>query len=323
MRPLYILSILAFYVFVQFCWWSYLLVELNNEVNEHKIENVRLRAASPEDAEREIQQLYKQNNQKHWMVLGEGSVFLALLAWGSIMTARALRKEVTLARQQKNFLLSITHEFKSPLASIKLYLQTILRHDLDKEKEKSFINSAINDTERLNNLVENALLANQVDHNGYSFSMEEVNFSALVRLIVQKYQVVPDQHKLESQIEEGVSFLGDKNALTLLLTNLIENAFKYSAKEEPVSVVLETVENKIRLSIKDRGMGIPDAEKERIFQKFYRIGNEETRKSKGTGLGLFIVRYIVKGHNGLITVQDNSPKGTIFCVEFPTGSANP
>ena len=188
MRPFFILSILAFYVLFQFCWWAYLLVDLNNEVYEHKIENVQLKARTPEESREAIADLEKKNTQRRWMVIGEGSVFLALLTWGSILTARSIRKEMALARQQKNFLLSITHEFKSPLASIKLYLQTILRHDLEKEKEKSFINSAINDTERLNNLVENALLANLIDHNGYSFAMEDMNLSALMRLHVQKLQ---------------------------------------------------------------------------------------------------------------------------------------
>ncbi|HRH64889.1 MAG TPA: HAMP domain-containing sensor histidine kinase [Bacteroidia bacterium] len=317
MRPFFILSILAFYVLFQFCWWAYLLIDLNNEVYEHRIENVQLKAQTPVEAEEGIRELEKKNTQRHWMVVGEGSVFLALLVWGSILTARSIRKEMALARQQKNFLLSITHEFKSPLASIKLYLQTILRHDLDKAKEKSFINSAINDTERLNNLVENALLANLIDHKGYSFSMEEVNLSALMRLHIQKLLGVPEPHKIETHIEEGLYINGDKNALILLISNLIENAWKYSPKDAPLGVELKKQDRKVVLCIHDQGSGIPDSEKDKIFKKFYRLGNEETRKTKGTGLGLFIVKYIVTGHKGEIFVYNNTPTGTIFCVHFP------
>lgn len=317
MRPFFILTILAFYVLIQFCWWAYLLVDLNNEVYEHRIENVQLKADTPESSKEAILDLEKKNTQRLWMVIGEGSVFLALLTWGSILTARAIRKEVALARQQKNFLLSITHEFKSPLASIKLYLQTILRHDLEKEKEKSFINSAINDTERLNNLVENALLANLIDHKGYSFAIEEVNLSALVRLQVQKLQAVPDPNKFETHIEEGMYIQGDKNALILLISNLVENALKYAPKDSALGVTLQMEDKKVLLCISDHGPGIPDSEKQKIFDKFYRLGNEETRKTKGTGLGLFIVKYIVKGHNGQIMVKDNVPNGTIFCIQFP------
>ena len=320
MRPFFILSILAFYVLFQFCWWAYLLVDLNNEVYEHRIENVQLKARTPEESREAIADLEKKNTQRRWMVIGEGSVFLALLTWGSILTARSIRKEMALARQQKNFLLSITHEFKSPLASIKLYLQTILRHDLEKEKEKSFINSAINDTERLNNLVENALLANLIDHNGYSFAMEDLNLSALMRLHVQKLQNVPDPPKFETHIEEGLHIHGDKNALILMISNLIENAWKYSPKETPLGIDLKKDGKKIVLCILDKGPGIPDSEKDKIFKKFYRLGNEETRKTKGTGLGLFIVKYIALGHNGQISVHDNKPHGTIFCIQFPAFS---
>ena len=320
MRPFFILSILAFYVLFQFCWWAYLLVDLNNEVYEHRIENVQLKARTPDESREAIADLEKKNTQRRWMVIGEGSVFFALLTWGSILTARSIRKEMALARQQKNFLLSITHEFKSPLASIKLYLQTILRHDLEKEKEKSFINSAINDTERLNNLVENALLANLIDHNGYPFAMEDMNFSALMRLHIQKLQNVPDPPKFETHIEEGLHIQGDKNALILMISNLIENAWKYSPKETPLGIDLKKDGKKIVLCILDKGPGIPDSEKDKIFKKFYRLGNEETRKTKGTGLGLFIVKYIAQGHNGQISVHDNKPHGTIFCIQFPAFS---
>lgn len=251
------------------------------------------------------------------MVLGEGMVFLALLSWGTFVMVRAYRKEMALARQQKNFLLSITHEFKSPLASIKLYLQTLLRHDLDKQKEKSFINSAISDTERLNTLVENALMANLIDYNGYAFSKEDVNISAMARLLIQKFQQVPDHAHINSDIEEGLYVNADKNGISILLNNLLENGWKYSPKGKDLEVKLWHENKFVYISVADHGVGVPEKEKEKIFTKFYRIGNEETRKTKGTGLGLFIVRYIVEEHDGKITIEDNVPSGAIFKVRFP------
>jgi len=316
MRPILFLYILAFYILIQFCWWAYLLVDLNDEVFEHRIENVRLKSESKESQEKEIKYLEKKIKQRRLMVIGEGSVFLILLAWGSYLSINAFRKEVELARQQKNFLLSITHEFKSPLASIKLYLQTILRHDLQREKEISFINNAIYDTERLNHLVENALLANLINHKGYKFDIEEINLSAFVRLIVQKYQHVPSHQKVNVQIEDGIHMMGDKNALHLLLSNLLENARKYSPNDEAIGVQLESTKDSILLCVLDQGIGIPDEFKTKVFQKFFRIGNEETRQSKGTGLGLFIVKHIVEGHKGKIIIKDNKPAGTIICAEF-------
>lgn len=321
MRPIVLLYILAIYILVQFAWWAYLLVDLNDAVYKHRIENVLLKSESQEAQENEIHYLKKKIEQKRWMVIGEGSVFLILLVWGSYHSIKAFKKEVDLARQQKNFLLSITHEFKSPLASIKLYLQTILRHDLDREKETAFINNAIYDSERLNNLVENALLANLIDHKGYTFNREDINLSAFVRLIVQKFHSVPNHEKIEVDVEDDIHIDGDKNALHLLLSNLLENAWKYSPEEKTIRVQLNSTKDGIRLCICDQGVGIPDEFKAKIFQKFFRIGNEETRKSKGTGLGLFIVKHIVEGHNGKILVLDNKPKGTIICVEFKAKQA--
>jgi two-component system, OmpR family, phosphate regulon sensor histidine kinase PhoR len=181
MRPYYIFIILVCYVLLQFIWWSYLLIDLNDEVIEHKIENVYFKNPDLHTAKAEHQHLVNKQHQRRWMVVGEGLVFLAILGWGSIQTLRSFRREMQLARMQKNFLLSVTHEFKSPLASIKLYLQTILKHPLDREKEISFINKAIADTERLDALLENTLLANRVDYDGYFFNKEEFNFSAFTR----------------------------------------------------------------------------------------------------------------------------------------------
>ncbi len=284
----------------------------------HKIENVMLQNLTEEQRKSEIIFLEKKISNKRWMVIGEGSVFLSLLLWGTLVMIRAYRKEMHLARQQKNFLLSITHEFKSPLAAIKLYLQTILRHDLEKEKTKSFINSAINDTERLNNLVENALLANLIDHKGYSFNKEDVNFSALIRLMTQKFQQMPGHSNLTVQIEDGLHIYADKNAMTLLINNLLENAWKYSKNEKNIFVHGSSKDQWVVMEIRDQGIGIPDNEKRKIFNKFYRIGNEETRSTKGTGLGLFICKYIVDQHNAKIQIIDNVPNGTIVKVELPS-----
>ncbi len=317
MKSIYLFYLLVAYILLQFIWWSYLLVQLNGEVYDHRIENVHLRNTPAEQQLKEEKLLLRKERERWWMVIGEGGVFLCLLLFGSIQVHRSFRKEMLLARQQKNFLLSISHEFKSPLASIKLYLQTLLKHDLDKDKKESFINGAIADTDRLHNLVENSLLANMIDHKGYSFHKEEVSLSALVRLIVQKFQSLPgSKNKIETNIAEGVSFRADKVAFGVMLSNLLENASKYSSPGSEIKIHLHEANNKIILSIADEGIGIPASEKNKVFEKFYRVGKEETRSTKGTGLGLFIVKYIAEHHNGKIIVQNNSPKGSVFEITF-------
>src|SRR5436190_11765309 len=317
MRPLYLFYILVIYVLLQFCWWAYLLVQLNNEVYEHRIENVLLKAPDAASADAARQSLEQKLHQRRWMITGEGTVFIVLLAIGGIFTYRSFKKEFELARLQKNFLLSVTHEFKSPLASIKLYLQTLQRHDLDKEKRASFIESAIRDSDRLDGLVENALLANTIDHKGYKFMREEFNLSALVRLLVQQFNASREnKSRAESVVEEGLMMHGDKQALSLLILNLLENAEKYSPVKSVITLSLKKKNSKLQLSVADQGIGIPDSEKANIFRKFYRIGNEETRSTKGTGLGLFLVKQIADHHQCIVSVRDNRPKGSIFTAEF-------
>jgi signal transduction histidine kinase len=128
---------------------------------------------------------------------------------------------------------------------------------------------------------------------------------------------MPD-HEVTTNIEEGLYIHADKNAMMILINNLLENAWKYSQEDKRIEVKTIASGAHIILEIADHGVGIPDKEKNKIFNKFYRIGNEETRKTKGTGLGLFICRYIIEEHNAKITILDNIPKGTIFRVEFPS-----
>ena len=318
MKSVRIFTVLVFYILLQFIWWSYLLFKLNDEVYNHRIEIVQLKYPSDMAAVEEAKLVTKLHS-RYLMIAGEGLVFLSLLSWVTYQTIRSIRKEMELARMQKNFLLSITHEFKSPLASIKLYLQTIQKHQLDKEKEQSFIAKAIADTERLDTLVENTLLANMIDHKGYSFSKEPLNLSALVRLISQKYNALPDFHqRIKTSIEEDITIHGDKLALTLMLNNLVENALKYSPAQSEIIAELKRDGNKILLRITDQGRGIAREEREKVFRKFYRSGNEETRNTKGTGLGLFLVQHIAKNHSGKVSISENPPRGSIFQVVIDT-----
>ena len=316
MRSVRIFAVLIVYILLQIVWWSYLLVKLNEESYRHRMELVDLKYPK-EDAILERNNLENKLQSRYWMIAGEGVVFLTLLSWVTFQTVKTIRKEMELARMQKNFLLSITHEFKSPLASIKLYLQTIQKHQLDKVKENEFITKAISDTERLDSLVENTLLANMIDHKGYSFNKEELNLSALMRLVAQKYNSLPDyDQRIRAKVEEDIYINADKLALTLLINNLIENALKYSPAGSEINTELSRGTDKIILKVADHGRGVAEHERKKIFTKFYRSGDEETRNTKGTGLGLFLAQYIARNHNGKITVSDNMPKGSIFEVTF-------
>ena len=252
------------------------------------------------------------------MIMGEGSVFLFLLCIGAYFLHQSIKKEDRLHEQQTNFLLSVTHELKSPLAAIKLSLQTIVKRDLDKARQQSLLSNSLKDIERLDDLVENMLLATKIENRSYSFPKEEFDFSELVRKVSDRLQIHTcdcDQNIL-TNIQSDVKISGDPFALSSVVTNLLENAVKYSGPCAKVSVELTKVNGHAFLKVADNGPGIPDEEKMLIFDKFYRVGEERVRKAKGTGLGLFIVKEVLQNHDADISVKDNVPKGTIFEVTF-------
>ncbi len=182
MRPLLLFYLLVIYVLLQFSWWAYLLVELNKEVYQHKIELAASR--HPSEAVEQEEKLQKDLHERWVMVAGEGIVFMTLLIAGIYMTRNAFRKEVVLARQQKNFLLSITHEFKSPLAAIKLSIQTLQKRVLTRDQQENILTKALNETDRIHNLIENALLAARIESHSYKLQIEEFNLSECIRSLV-------------------------------------------------------------------------------------------------------------------------------------------
>ncbi len=252
------------------------------------------------------------------MVMGEGSVFLFLLCIGAYFLHQSIKKEDKLREQQQNFLLSVTHELKSPLAAIKLSLQTIVKRDLDKVRQTSLLNNSLKDIDRLDDLVENMLLATKIENRSYSFPKEEFDFSEMVVKITDRLQIhsCGCEQVINLKIQPGVKIMGDPFTLSSVVTNLVENAVKYSGPCAEVSVELKNKDGHPFLTVSDKGPGIPDDEKMLIFDKFYRVGDENVRKSKGTGLGLFIVKEVLQKHDADISVRDNVPQGAIFEITF-------
>ncbi len=262
--------------------------------------------------------MIKVQPQSMGMVLGEGSVFIFLLFVGAYFIHASIKKEDKLKEQQQNFLMSVTHELKSPLAAIKLSLQTIVKRDLEKQVQTSLLNNSLKDIERLDDLVENMLLATKIESKTYSFPKEEFDLSDLVTKIIDRLQVhsCGNQQIIKTNLTKDLKIIGDKFALSSVVTNLVENAVKYSGPCAEVTVELCQNDGKPFLTVSDKGPGIPDGEKMHIFDKFYRVGDENVRKSKGTGLGLFIVKEVLQNHDADISVRDNTPQGAIFEVTF-------
>ncbi len=286
-RSFVIFYALIIYALAELVWWGYMLV--------------RLQPA------------------KTGMIMGEGLTFVIVFTVGALSLHKSVKREKKLQEQKRNFLLSVTHELKSPLASIKLLLQTIQKRSLTKEQILDFIDKSLLDIERLDDMVENMLLASKIDNQSYTFPKATFNLSGLVDSIVNRLQITKcdcNQQIINAEIEPKIEITGDKFALTSVVTNLIENAVKYSKPCEVVGVKLFLKEDKIYLQVADHGIGIADEEKSRIFDKFYRVGSEDTRNTKGTGLGLYIVKEVLNKHQASIRVKDNRPAGSIFEVVF-------
>lgn len=293
------------------------MVEHNNEIYHLKTELNLLKGASLNEVVFKGNALNAQLRH-HWvMIAGEGTVFVGVLILGIFQIRKSFKKEAELALQQNNFLLSVSHELNSPIASTKLQLQTLLKHELDRAKQKEIIANAINDTERLTKLVENILLAAKIENNFYKLHKEKCNLSEYITEgIKQTIESFNYKQKVILDIDPNILMNIDKTSFPSIVLNLFENAAKYSHPNSTISLSLKQYNSKIILSVADDGIGISETEKKYIFQKFYRVGREETRNTKGTGLGLYIVNYLVQKHNGTISVKNNFPKGTVFEVVF-------
>ena len=313
------------YLVLAFGWWSVLLFAKNEDAFLAKKELLTLvkiaegEIGSPAEIETlpEFLALKKEYDTQEWMIGGEVIVFIVILSIGLIMIQKSYNKEIEAANQRRNFLLSITHELKSPIASIRLVLDTIKKRILQPEQKAKLVASGLTETERLHGLVNNLLLSARLDA-AYEPNREMVDLSQLLEeqreTLLSKYPNASIRLDLQEDIP---LMMGDRIGITSVLVNLMENAIKYAGGPANILVDLRWEKQQILLDIADQGIGISDKEKKKIFDKFYRVGSEDTRRTKGTGLGLYIVKQVVQGHQGTIRVKDNIPKGTVFSITFP------
>jgi len=316
-RAIIILGILFGYILLQFLWWEVLLVRQTGQIIDLKQKIAEVTTTDEDRLIQEIAFLHQKKKIQVIMVVGEGTVFLLLLLFGLYKIKQAQDKETALNNQQKNFFLSITHELKTPIAATKLQLQTLQKQKLNETTQQTLIANALIETERLNNLIDNVLLASRLDAGEFMFKLEKQNLSEKVNAILNRYYKKEiSAGELKLKIDEQIFAEIDENSFPSIITNLIDNALKYSLTEKEIIIELLSEKNATILTVQDKGCGISDADKEKIFNKFFRAGNEETRNTQGTGLGLYIVNYIVNNHGATMAVKNNSPKGSIFEIRF-------
>ncbi|PJE46322.1 MAG: two-component sensor histidine kinase [Sediminibacterium sp.] len=304
---------LLLYMIAALAWW-FIALEKQNSI----MTSIRIAELLKDDPDylKKFDAIQEISNRKTAQYIGEGITFLALILVGAVYVYRATRRQLKFSAQQQNFMMAITHELKTPIAVAQLNLETLQKRKLAEDKQQKLIANTLQEANRLNTLCNNILFTSQLDAGGYSVNFQELNLTDIVETCVDDCKSRFPERIITEAIEENRLMKGDPFLLQMLVNNLLENALKYSPKNLPIHVSLHTSGTKIAISISDLGQGIDNQEKKKVFDKFYRSGNENTRKAQGTGLGLYLCKKIAETHNGYISVTDNQPNGSTFTVLF-------
>jgi K+-sensing histidine kinase KdpD len=310
--------ILFTYIIAALIWWFISLEKQSKQIAvlSYKSIDVIKDSLSVSELGEKINAINKEARRNTGKYIAEGITFLLLIITGAIFVYRAIRRQFKMQLQQQNFMMAVTHELKTPIAVTRLNLETMQKYHLDAEKQKKLLRTTLDETSRLNFLTNNILVSAQLEGGRYNQTNDELDLSDLLKDCMQDFRNRFPERIFQEEAESDVVVSGDPLLLQMLINNLVENAVKYSPKENPVKAVLKVDTGKVILQIIDEGPGIADEEKKKIFSKFYRIGNEATRKTQGTGLGLYLCRKIAADHNADISVTNHLPQGSIFAVTF-------
>ncbi|PZR24945.1 MAG: two-component sensor histidine kinase [Citrobacter freundii] len=318
-RATFIYWLMLSYIVVALVWWFISLERQNYALADFKFRQLNATidpVVSHPLFHTELARIEAEKDRVTIMHLSEGLFFLALIIVTAVFVFRSVRRQFRLQQQQQNFMMAVTHELKTPIAVARLNLETMQKYTLDPEKQKRLIRTTLEETARLNFLTNNILISSQLEGGRYSFAKEELDLSDLLKDCLQDFRNRFQDRTFDGNIEPDVDVKGDAMLLQILINNLLENAIKYSPRESPITASLVKDGRTVRLSVSDLGPGIPEEERKKIFRKFYRIGNESTRKTQGTGLGLYLCSKIAHDHNADISVTNNNPHGANFAVTF-------
>jgi K+-sensing histidine kinase KdpD len=311
--PLKLVSVIYWifltYMVAAFIWWYVSLEKQNDQITQIKIEQLQ---ATPGANTDQYKALLNYQERKRKQFLGEGITFLFLFFLGAIYVYRSLVKQLRYSNQQQNFMMAVTHELKTPIAVTQLNIETLLKRELQADQQKQLLNNSLKETQRLDALCNNILLAAQLDLADYQQNKQSIQLSEMVKTVIKSFEERFPTRKMIVQVQEEIMMFAEPLLMQMLLQNLLDNANKYASIETPIEVVLEKNDHHILLQVKDQGPGIPPAERERVFDKFYRMGNESTRSAKGTGLGLYLCKKIAEFHQSQLLISENQPQGTIF-----------
>lgn len=304
------------YMIVGICWWSFLLFKENNEKHQLKLELAKYQAAELSEVESEYE-------RRSFMIFGEGLVLIISLIAGVWIINRSALKEIKTASIHSNFLLSVSHELKSPIAAVKLALETLRRPKLAHRDAEEITNRAIQDAVRLESLVENILVSAHLDHQALQLVKDYYSVESVLSSIIKKVQRF--QHRIVLNVHEnatvGMLYI-DKQNFERCVENLISNAGQYSTEDHKIELNVWQKENNFVFEIMDEGPGIAIEDQEKMFEKFHRGSQSQVGAVKGTGLGLYISSQIAIAHGGKLVYNERPSGGSIFTLEIPSRTSH-
>jgi len=263
----------------------------------------------------------KESRRHIVMFVSEGSFFLLVVLLGAYMIYRTLRRSEDLKYRQQNFIQAVTHEFRSPLTSLRLYLETLQAGKVDASKTDELYPKMLDDCARLDRMIDNILQASLYNQQEYKLNLSETDLSVDLEEYLTGLGTLIKRHngELRRDIEPEIKVRSDYQAMNRAVMALVDNALKYSQpSHKKITVSLKRNGNQIELAVEDNGIGVPRTEQAMIFERFYRSGDELTRSVNGTGLGLYLVRQIVEAHGGEVKVSsDGEGRGSVFTITLP------
>ncbi len=309
-KSLTLFIIMTIFLLAQAVWWISFMAILVDE----KVELAKKLDASPDF----ISTIHKEETARQIMVGMEGVVFLLVLAFGLWLVHKSIVRLQKLQHHQQNFMMAVTHELKTPLSSLNIYLDTLQSPKISETDKAAIIPKMKEDIHRLRNLVDNVLEASRYEQSRPEQKKERINLTALVSERLTDLKRAPNHKllKLHQSLSPDVYIYGNRKSITRVLDALLGNAVKYNTNPTVIiDVTLSTSNDDILLKITDNGIGLEKKEQRAVFDRFYRVGNELTRDFDGTGLGLYLSREIIRAHGGDISVHsDGLGKGTTFTI---------
>ena len=299
------------YLIAAFGWWAILLYNKN-------VENYNLYTQlSQYEVQIDMNEVHQTFLKQHKMIIGEGVVFGLSILLGLLLIYRTFKTEVNVNKKLNDFLLSVTHELKTPIASLKIANRTLLNNTFSESERRDLIQTGLDETVRLENQVNNILTAAQLEQS-YTFNMEKTNLTELIQNSLKRWKTSHPTYKIVENLEHDIHADIDRESISKVVDNIVNNAIKYGGDESTTTITLKNNgTDYILISIGDEGPGIPPPEKGRVWEKFYRMSDAKTQDTTGTGLGLWLSQQIIRAHKGTITIEDNKPRGSIFEVSLP------